>query len=141
MAAIDQSTRDQPTAEGAGTAPAPNGNGRARSGGGVRTERRRVLHSHNHGRVPPSTHEQPPELAPGVELVGEFEGSGFKQPPMIARRPDGQAVQLPPLLYAVAEKIDGERDHEQIAQAASDDAGRELHAEDVKLIVDEKLCP
>src|SRR5436189_187148 len=47
-----------------------------------------------------------PRLAEGVELIGEFEGSGYKDPPRIARGPSGQPVQMPALLYAVAEQID-----------------------------------
>src|SRR5947209_3262403 len=123
MAVTDQSTNDL-TEEGAPERAAPNGDGQAPDDS--RGRGARALRSRNHGRVPPSAGGEPPRLAPGVELVGEFEGSGFKQPPMIARRPDGQAVQLPALLYTVAEQIDGERDHEAIAQAASEAAGREL---------------
>src|SRR5918912_1151231 len=55
----------------------------------------------------------PPKLAPGIELVGEFEGSGFKEAPYIVRRADGQVVQLPRLLYLVAESIDGQRGYEE----------------------------
>jgi putative peptide zinc metalloprotease protein len=45
----------------------------------------------------------PPKLADGIELIGEYEDSGYKEPPSIARREDGQVVQLPKLLYFVAE--------------------------------------
>jgi putative peptide zinc metalloprotease protein len=51
-------------------------------------------------QAPPSdggTTEKP-QLADGIELIGEYEGSGFKQAPYIARRADGQVVQLAPLL-------------------------------------------
>ena len=40
----------------------------------------------------PVDHEPPPRLADGVELIGEFADSGFKQPPFIVRRSDGQVV-------------------------------------------------
>src|SRR5436190_19944371 len=114
MAVTDQSTNDL-TEGGVREHAAPNGR---HAPDDSRRRGARALRSRNHGRVPPSAGGEPPRLAPGVELVGEFEGSGFKQPPMIARRADGQAVQLPALLYTVAEQIDGERDHEAIAQAA-----------------------
>lgn len=39
-----------------------------------------------------------PRLA-DIELIGEFADSGFKEPPFIARRSDGQVVQLPVMLY------------------------------------------
>jgi putative peptide zinc metalloprotease protein len=47
-----------------------------------------------------------PRRADGVELVGEYEGSGFKEPPSLVRRANGQVVQLPPLLYALLERLD-----------------------------------
>src|SRR5947209_12129762 len=56
---------------------------------------------------PSRSAEAPPRLAAGVELIGEFENSGFKQPPYIARRADGQVVQMPRMLFMLAEQIDG----------------------------------
>jgi putative peptide zinc metalloprotease protein len=48
-------------------------------------------------------------LADGVELIGEYEDSGFKEPPLLARRADGQMIQLTWLLYLVAAAADGRR--------------------------------
>src|SRR4051794_14511240 len=59
------------------------------------------------------------ELADGIELVGEYEDSGFKQPPLLARRADGQMIQLSRLLYLVAAACDGRRDHEAVAEAVT----------------------
>ncbi len=53
--------------------------------------------------------------ADGIELIGEFEDSGFKEPPNLARRADGQVVQLTDLLYAVAAAADGRRDLHEVA--------------------------
>ena len=39
------------------------------------------------------TNGAPPRLAAGIELIGVYEGSGFKEPPYIARREDGQIIQ------------------------------------------------
>ena len=47
--------------------------------------------------------------AAGVELIGELPGSGYKEPPALVRRADGQTVQLTRLLYVVLEEIDGQR--------------------------------
>ena len=58
---------------------------------------------------------EPLVLADGVELIGEYEGSGFKEPPLLARRADGQVVQLSPLLYDVATACDGRRDDDAVA--------------------------
>ena len=52
----------------------------------------------------------PPRLAEGVELLGEYQGSGYSQPPSLVRRADGQVIQMSPLLYQVACRIDGTRD-------------------------------
>ena len=56
-----------------------------------------------------------PRLAEGIELIGEYQGSGFVQAPYIVRRADGQVIQLPRLLYLLAANVDGERDHERLA--------------------------
>jgi hypothetical protein len=51
-----------------------------------------------------------PRLADGVELLGEYQDSGYSQPPSLVRRPDGQVIQMSPLLYRVACRIDGSRE-------------------------------
>jgi putative peptide zinc metalloprotease protein len=48
-------------------------------------------------------------LADGVELLGEYKGSGYSQPPSLVRRADGQVIQVSALLYRVACRIDGAR--------------------------------
>jgi putative peptide zinc metalloprotease protein len=82
-----------------------------------------------------------PRLARGVELCGEYEGSGFKKAPYIARRSDGQTIQLSKLLYAVAEACDGRRTYDEIAAAASESFGRRLSPRNAKTLVEEKLNP
>ncbi len=83
----------------------------------------------------------PPSLAEGVELVGKFEDSGFKEPPYIARRSDGQVIQMAPMLYAVAEEVDGERSYGEIAPRVGERIKRDLAADDVRFLIDEKLRP
>jgi putative peptide zinc metalloprotease protein len=83
----------------------------------------------------------PPRLADGIELIGEFEDSGFKRAPYIARRADGQVVQLPKMLYDLAEQIDGEADFEEIAGRFSDAIERRVGAGDVQMLVEEQLRP
>jgi putative peptide zinc metalloprotease protein len=83
----------------------------------------------------------PPKLSEGIELVGEFQDSGFKEAPYIARRQDGQTIQLPQLLYIVAEEVDGQRDYAQLAEAVSERFGRGVSAENIQVLVDEKLRP
>ncbi|HJQ42865.1 MAG TPA: hypothetical protein VJ831_07265, partial [Jatrophihabitantaceae bacterium] len=99
---------------------------------------------------PPATNSGPsasvavadvPVRADGVELLGHMRGSGYRRPPALVRRIDGQTLQLTPLLYAVLDAIDGERDLQAIAEAASTSTGRELTADNVRHLVDEKLRP
>jgi putative peptide zinc metalloprotease protein len=85
--------------------------------------------------------QEPPRLAAGMQLMGELEGSGFEETPFLLRRPDGQVVQLPQLLYLVAERLDGTRTWEQIASEVSAAFERELAPDDVRFLVDEKLAP
>jgi putative peptide zinc metalloprotease protein len=88
-----------------------------------------------------ATNGAPPELAEGIELIGEYEDSGFKEPPSIARRSDGQVIQLPPILYQVAERIDGRRSYAQLADEVTEAIGRGVGPEDVQFLVEDKLQP
>ena len=83
----------------------------------------------------------PPRLAEGVELIGESAGSGYKEPPALARRGDGQVIQLTRLLYLVAKRCDGQRDEAAIADAVSEEFGRNVSADNVRTLVEDKLRP
>jgi putative peptide zinc metalloprotease protein len=93
------------------------------------------------GAGPTQADGAPPKLAEGIELIGEYEDSGYKEAPSIARRSDGQIIQLPAILYHVAENIDGRRSYEEIAERATETTGRGLGPEEIKYLVDEKLRP
>src|SRR6059058_784640 len=82
-----------------------------------------------------------PAPAPGTLLLGVQQGSGYVVPPALVRRGDGQVMQLTPLLYAVLEAVDGSRDAERVAAAASQKCGRTLAADDVMTLVDQRLRP
>jgi putative peptide zinc metalloprotease protein len=77
--------------------------------------------------------------AEGLELLGEVSGSGYKEGTRLARRADGQMVQLGPLMYALLEEIDGERDVGALAAAVSARLGRRLEAAQV-VRIGEKLA-
>jgi putative peptide zinc metalloprotease protein len=77
----------------------------------------------------------------GVELIGEYEGSGFKQPPLLARRSDGQVVQLTRLLYLVATACDGRRDARGVADIVTQRCGRVVSAANVRFLVEKQLRP
>ncbi len=82
-----------------------------------------------------------PRLADGVELLGEYQNSGYRQPPSLVRRADGQVIQMSPLLYQVTSRIDGSRDAATIAELVSADIGRTLTADQVRHVVAAKLIP
>jgi putative peptide zinc metalloprotease protein len=69
--------------------------------------------------------------AEGLELLGPVSGSGYKDGKALVRRADGQMVQLGPLLYALLDAVDGERDAGAVAAAMSEQLGRRLDAEHV----------
>jgi putative peptide zinc metalloprotease protein len=82
-----------------------------------------------------------PRLAKGTELIGRYEDSGFKDPPYIARRADGQVIQMPALLYFVAEEVDGRRGYAEIAERVSEKLQRGVSADNIQYLLDEKLRP
>jgi putative peptide zinc metalloprotease protein len=86
-------------------------------------------------------HREVPRLAEGIELIGRYEGSGFKDPPFIARRSDGQMVQMAELLYLVAEEIDGRRTYDEIAERVTERFQRGLDSEMIRTLAEEKLVP
>ena len=92
-------------------------------------------------RRKPARHTPAPRLAEGIELIGEYEGSGFKEAPYIARRGDGQTIQLTQLLHLVAEQCDGQRDDREIARLVSEEFGRKVSAGNVEFLVERKLRP
>ena len=82
-----------------------------------------------------------PKLADDLELIGEFEDSGFKEPQFIARRSDGQVIQLTQLLYQLAAQADGERDLAQIAERVTEESGRGVSADNVGFLIEKRLRP
>ncbi|WP_029116274.1 hypothetical protein [Mycobacterium sp. URHB0044] len=78
--------------------------------------------------------------ADDVELIGEMAGSGYRVPPSLVRRTDGQTIQLTPLLYATLREIDGRRTPEEVADAVTRSTGRIVNADNVGQLVD-KLRP
>ncbi|NYG54595.1 hypothetical protein [Nocardioides perillae] len=77
-----------------------------------------------------------PRRAAGVDLLGEVPGSGYREPPALARRADGQVVQLTPFLHLLLQQVDGERGPEELAAAVSAAAGRTVTADNVVALLD-----
>src|SRR6478735_10322113 len=93
------------------------------------------------GRTITTTGAHLPALADGVQLLGPAEGSGYREPPALVRRADGQTLQLTPLLYAVLEGVDGTRSLGQIAEYAANKSGRLITAENVQTLIEKQLLP
>ena len=81
-----------------------------------------------------------PVRADGVQLIGEMPGSGYRTPPALARRADGQVVQLTPLLYAVLSAADGRHTYGQIAETVTVATGTHVTDDNVRQLVETKLC-
>jgi putative peptide zinc metalloprotease protein len=81
------------------------------------------------------------QRAAGLQLIGDMKGSGYRIPPFLVRRIDGQTLQLTRLLYLTLEAIDGQRDLEQVASVVSDRFGRVVTADNVRALLDDKLRP
>jgi putative peptide zinc metalloprotease protein len=93
------------------------------------------------GAAPSVAAADVPVPADGVVALGAAQGSGYRRPPTLVRRGDGQVLQVTPLLYAVMAAIDGRRSYDEVAAEAGRVAGRTLHADDVRTLIDQKLRP
>ncbi|MFP5255251.1 MAG: hypothetical protein ACLGI8_05305 [Acidimicrobiia bacterium] len=82
-----------------------------------------------------------PARARGVELLGAVSGSGYRRPPSLVRRADGQMLQLTPVLYAVMEAIDGHRDAAAIAAHLRTSHRVEVDPAAVAQLIEAKLRP
>ena len=72
------------------------------------------------------------DRADGVQLMGDVDGSGYKQGAALVRRGDGQVVQLGRLMYALLNCVDGRRDIRELAAAMSAQVGRSVEEEHVQ---------
>jgi putative peptide zinc metalloprotease protein len=81
-----------------------------------------------------------PALAPGVELVGEMQDTGFAERQWLIQR-DGRFLQVTELLYRVAERIDGNRTLEEIATAITASTEWIVTADNVRQLIGKKLSP
>src|SRR5215218_2247088 len=82
-----------------------------------------------------------PQLATGVDLIGEYQASGYKEAPCLVRRADGQTIQLTPLLYALIEVIDGRRNTAELAEALAARIDRPVSDDNVRFLLADKLRP
>src|SRR5829696_439439 len=83
----------------------------------------------------------PPARAAGVELLGPWAASGYRDRRYLVRRADGQTVQLTELLYVTLDAIDGRRTLTQLAAQVGERVGKHVTAADVRFLVELKLVP
>ncbi|WP_157943998.1 zinc metalloprotease [Blastococcus atacamensis] len=79
--------------------------------------------------------------ADGLQLLGEVPGSGYRRPPALARRGDGQVVSLTPLLAQVLTAVDGRATVGEVAERVSASTGRLVRPDDVRQLVAASLRP
>src|SRR4051812_47782884 len=79
--------------------------------------------------------------ADGVQLIGEMPGSGYREPPALVRRGDGQTFQLTPLLYQLLQLVDGGQSVDTVASELSRRSGKTVTAANVRTLVDDRLRP
>ena len=82
-----------------------------------------------------------PTRVDDVQLLGTMVGSGYRTPPSLVRRSDGQTLQLTPLLYQVLDAVDGRRSCAEIATIVSRALQRGVSEEMVSTVIDQHLRP
>ena len=82
-----------------------------------------------------------PTRVDDLQLIGVMVGSGYRNPPSLVRRGDGQAFQLTPLLYLVLDAVDGRRSCAEIAEIVTRATGRGVSEDMVAFLVDQHLRP
>src|SRR5919108_4819199 len=81
-----------------------------------------------------------PALTPNVELVGEMPGTGFKDKQWLIQR-DGRFIQVTELLYRVAERANGQRTIQEIAEGVTEATDWIVSADNVRQLLRTKLIP
>ena len=82
-----------------------------------------------------------PARVDDVQLLGAMVGSGYRTPPALVRRGDGQTFQLTPLLYLVLAAVDGRRSCAEIATIVGQTMRRGVSEDMVATLVDQHLRP
>jgi putative peptide zinc metalloprotease protein len=82
-----------------------------------------------------------PRLAPGAELLGEYQGSGLAEATYLVRQPSGQVIHLSWLLHLVLSAVDGRRTVAEIAARVTAGFGRTVSAGNVEYLLASKIVP
>jgi hypothetical protein len=81
-----------------------------------------------------------PRLAQNVQLLGEMQGTGFKDQQWLVQR-DGRYIQLTELLYRIVEQANGQQTLEEIAERVTEATDRVVTQEQIRLLLQTKLVP
>lgn len=81
-----------------------------------------------------------PALATGVELLGEYQGSGYRQAPYLVRA-GRLTLEVSPLLFQVCAALDARRSPDEVAEIVSRECGRPVTAADIAYLIEHKLRP
>ncbi|WP_131787046.1 hypothetical protein [Protofrankia symbiont of Coriaria ruscifolia] len=90
---------------------------------------------------PPVAVPRRPVPAGGLQMLGEFTGSGLRNRAFLVRRCDGQVITLTDLLVNIVDAADGSRDIPAIADRVSAVSGRMVSADNVEYLLTTKLIP
>jgi putative peptide zinc metalloprotease protein len=82
-----------------------------------------------------------PQLIPGVQQLGEYQGSGLTGATYLVRNARGQVVQVSGLLNLVLGGIDGRSTVSEIAARVTAACGRPVSAGNVEYLLANKLAP
>ena len=81
-----------------------------------------------------------PRLAPDVEALGEYQGSGLVESVYLLRHA-GRTLAVSSLLYQLVGSMDGSTTLEETASRVSAATGRDVSREDVTFLIEHKLRP
>jgi putative peptide zinc metalloprotease protein len=84
----------------------------------------------------PAVRSPVPRLLVGVEMLGEYQGSGLTDATFLVRDPSGRVVQVSRLLHLVLSDIDGQRRIDEIAARVSVEFGRTVSIGNVEYLLD-----
>ena len=82
-----------------------------------------------------------PRLAPDIELLGQYQGSGCTEPPYLIRLSDGRMLEVSWLLHLVASALRHEADLKAVAARVTAECGRPISPDSVTYVVEGKLRP
>src|SRR5687768_6266925 len=82
-----------------------------------------------------------PVLADADELISQSQRPGYRTPPALVRRADGQVIQLTQLLHLVLSAIDGQRTAGEIADKVSTAYGKTVSEDNIETLMQTQLLP